>query len=320
MKQDNKDRAAQKKNERTRDKDRGERRPAARTGERRGTERKGERSEAAQRKYQSLAFVCFKESKKVYSFGYDGDDLKSGDRVVVETVRCQELGTIVKDCEPFLVQKNGLEIKPVLRKATPRDIEREKENVEKAKRALKICDECIRMLGLDMHLIEAEYTLDCSKVIFIYVADERVDFRELLKELASRFRCRIELRQVGPRNKSKIIGGLGMCGMETCCSRFLNDFDVVSINMAKNQLLALNIQKLSGQCGKLMCCLKYEDAQYKKMRQGLPKLNAQIEYKGKKYRVTSMNVLLQQAKIENREDVQFLDFKELWPDIDFSDR
>ena len=167
---------------------------------------------------------------------------------------------------------------------------------------------------------EAEYTLDCSKVIFIYVADERVDFRELLKELASRFRCRIELRQVGPRNKSKIIGGLGMCGMETCCSRFLNDFDVVSINMAKNQLLALNIQKLSGQCGKLMCCLKYEDAQYKKMRQGLPKLNAQIEYKGKKYRVTSMNVLLQQAKIENREDVQFLDFKELWPDIDFSDR
>ena len=151
MKQENKDRAAQKKNERTRDKDRGERRPAARTGERRGTERKGERSEAAPRTYQSLAFVCFKESKKVYSFGYDGDDLKSGDRVVVETVRGQELGTIVKDCEPFLVQKNGLEIKPVLRKATPRDIEREKENVEKAKRALKICDECIREEDLSVH-------------------------------------------------------------------------------------------------------------------------------------------------------------------------
>ena len=215
---------------------------------------------------------------------------------------------------------NGLEIKPVLRKATLHDLEKEKENVEKAKKAMVICDECIKELGLDMHLIEAEYTLDCSKIIFVYVADERVDFRELLKELASRFRCRIELRQVGPRNKSKIIGGLGMCGMETCCSRFLNDFDVVSINMTKNQLLALNIQKLSGQCGKLMCCLKYEDAQYKTMRQGLPKLNAQIEYKGKKYRVTSMNVLLQQAKIENKEDVQFLDFKELWPDIDFSDR
>ena len=264
------------------------------------------------RTYRYLAYVSFKESRKVYSFGYDGEDLKVNDRVVVETVRGQELGTIVKDCEPFLVQNCGMEIKPVLRKATARDLEREQENIEKAKRALAICDECIKMLGLDMHLIEAEYTLDCSKIIFV--------FRELLKELASRFRCRIELRQVGPRNKSKIIGGLGMCGMETCCSRFLNDFDVVSINMAKNQLLALNIQKLSGQCGKLMCCLKYEDAQYKVMRQGLPKLNAQIEYKGKKYRVTSMNVLLQQAKIENKEDVQFLDFKELWPDIDFSDR
>ena len=272
------------------------------------------------RTYRYLAYVSFKESRKVYSFGYDGEDLKVNDRVVVETVRGQELGTIVKDCEPLLVQSCGMEIKPVLRKATARDLEREQENIEKAKRALAICDECIKMLGLDMHLIEAEYTLDCSKIIFVYVADERVDFRELLKELASRFRCRIELRQVGPRNKSKIIGGLGMCGMETCCSRFLNDFDVVSINMAKNQLLALNIQKLSGQCGKLMCCLKYEDAQYKVMRQGLPKLNAQIEYKGKKYRVTSMNVLLQQAKIENKEDVQFLDFKELWPDIDFSDR
>ena len=272
------------------------------------------------RTYRYLAYVSFKESRKVYSFGYDGEDLKVNDRVVVETVRGQELGTLGKACEPFLVQNCGMEIKPVLRKATARDLEREQENIEKAKRALAICDECIKMLGLDMHLIEAEYTLDCSKIIFVYVADERVDFRELLKELASRFRCRIELRQVGPRNKSKIIGGLGLCGLETCCSRFLSDIDVVSINMAKNQLLALNIQKLSGQCGKLMCCLKYEDAQYKVMRQGLPKLNAQIEYKGKKYRVTSMNVLLQQAKIENKEDVQFLDFKELWPDIDFSDR
>ena len=189
-----------------------------------------------------------------------------------------------------------------------------------AKKAMEICNECIAKLGLDMNLIEAEYTLDCSKIIFVYVADERVDFRELLKDLASIFKCRIELRQIGPRNKSKIIGGLGMCGMETCCSRFLNDFDVVSINMAKNQLLALNIQKLSGQCGKLMCCLKYEDGQYKKLREGLPKMNSQIEYKGSRYRITSMNVLLQQVKIENKEDVQFLSFQELWPDIDFSDR
>lgn len=280
----------------------------------------GRKKETAEtvRTYPYLAFVSFKESKKVYSFGCDVDEYRVGDAVVVETVRGLEIGTIVKECEAFI--PNGMEIKPIVRKATEKDLRQVVINEEKAKKAMEICTECIHKLGLDMNLIEAEYTLDCSKIIFVYVADERVDFRELLKELASIFKCRIELRQIGPRNKSKIIGGLGMCGMETCCSRFLNDFDVVSINMAKNQLLALNIQKLSGQCGKLMCCLKYEDKQYKKLREGLPKLNSQIEYKGRRYKITSMNVLLQQVKIENKEDVQFLDFKELWPDIDFSDR
>lgn len=268
--------------------------------------------------YKYIAFVSFKDSKKIYTFGTDEDVYKVGDHVVVETVRGLELGKIVKETESFL--SNGMEIKPVIRKATEQDLKQVEENAEKAKKALEICAECIQKLGLEMNLIEAEYTLDCSKIIFIYVADERVDFRELLKELASIFKCRIELRQIGPRNKAKIIGGLGTCGMETCCSRFLNDFDVVSINMAKNQLLALNIQKLSGQCGKLMCCLKFEDNQYKKLREGLPKLNSQIEYKGNRYRITSMNVLLQQVKIENKEDVQFLSFKELWPDIDFTDR
>ena len=270
------------------------------------------------RVYKYIAFVSFKDSKKIYTFGTDVDEYRVGDDVVVETIRGLELGKIVKETETFL--SNGMEIKPITRKATERDLKQAQENIEKAGKAMEICAECIRKLGLDMNLIEAEYTLDCSKIIFVYVADERVDFRELLKELASIFKCRIELRQIGPRNKSKIIGGLGTCGMETCCSRFMNDFDVVSINMAKNQLLALNIQKLSGQCGKLMCCLKFEDSQYKRLREGLPKMNSQIEYKGSRYRITSMNVLLQQVKIENKEDVQFLSFKELWPDIDFSDR
>lgn len=273
---------------------------------------------AEERVYKYIAFVSFKDSKKIYTFGTDVDEYRVGDYVVVETIRGVELGKIVKETEAFL--SNGMEIKPIIRKANERDLKQAEENVEKAKKAMTICAECIQKLGLEMNLIEAEYTLDCSKIIFIYVADERVDFRELLKDLASIFKCRIELRQIGPRNKSKIIGGLGMCGMETCCSRFMSDFDVVSINMAKNQLLALNIQKLSGQCGKLMCCLKFEDNQYKKLREGLPKLNSQIEYKGSRYRITSMNVLLQQVKIENKEDVQFLTFQELWPDIDFSDR
>lgn len=277
-----------------------------------------EHGEHVNRTYKYLAFVSFSESKKVYSFGCNDNNYHVGDDVVVETIRGQELGKIVKETETFI--PNGMEIKPILRKATEKDLKQVEINAEKAKKAMEICNECIAKLGLDMNLIEVEYTLDCSKIIFVYVADERVDFRELLKDLASIFKCRIELRQIGPRNKSKIIGGLGMCGMETCCSRFLNDFDVVSINMAKNQLLALNIQKLSGQCGKLMCCLKYEDGQYKKLREGLPKMNSQIEYKGSRYRITSMNVLLQQVKIENKEDVQFLSFQELWPDIDFSDR
>lgn len=273
-----------------------------------------------QRSFPFVAYVSFRESKKIYTFGSDTNELAVGDQVVVETVRGQEIATIVKPCEPFMVNTGNLELKPILRKASEKDLKTSRVNAERAKEAMKICGEHIKRLGLEMNLIEAEYTLDRSKIIFVYVADERVDFRELLKELAAEFKCRIELRQIGPRNKSKLVGGLGMCGMETCCSRFLNDFDVVSINMAKNQLLALNIQKLSGQCGKLMCCLKYEDSQYKKLREGLPKLNSQIEYKGKKYRVTSMNVLLQQAKIENKEDVQFLSFQELWPDVDFSQR
>ena len=270
--------------------------------------------------YTHIAFVSFSESSKLYTFGTNDESLKVNDKVVVETVRGLEVGTIMKENQLFENISSDLEIKPVIRKATEKDLKDVEDNKIAAQKALVICDEAIQAQGLEMRLIEAEYTLDRSKIIFVYVADDRVDFRELLKDLATKFKCRIELRQIGPRNKAKIVGGLGSCGMETCCSRFLNDFDVVSINMAKNQLLALNVQKLSGQCGKLMCCLKYEDAQYKEMRAGLPKLNAQIEYKGNKYRVTSMNVLLKQAKIENKEDVQFLDFSELWPDIDWSKR
>lgn len=270
--------------------------------------------------FEYIAFVCFKESKKIYTFGTNDCQIKINDFVVVETIRGIEVGQIVKESKVFSDVSTDLEIKPILRKATEKDLHEIEKNEEAAKEAMKVCDAAIARLNLDMRLIEAEYTLDRSKIIFVYVADDRVDFRELLKDLATQFKCRIELRQIGPRNKAKIVGGLGACGMETCCSRFLNDFDVVSINMAKNQLLALNVSKLSGQCGKLMCCLKFEDSQYKQLRDGLPKLNSQIEYKGRRYRVTSLNVLLKQAKIENKEDVQFLPFSELWPEIDWSKR
>lgn len=272
------------------------------------------------KEYKYVAFVHFKDTRP-YSFGCDDNEYSVGEKVIVETVRGHELGMIAKECITYEEFENkNLELKPLIRKANSKDEKRYEENFEKAKEAMNVCAQEIRKLELDMNLIEAEYTLDQSKLIFTYSAEERVDFRELLKCLANIFHCRIELRQVGPRNKAKMVGGLGQCGRELCCAKFLNDFEMISINMAKNQLLALNIQKLSGQCGKLKCCLKFEDEQYKEMRKGLPKLNSRIEFEGRMYRITSMNVIVKQAKIENKEDVRFVSFEELWPDIDFSDR
>lgn len=276
--------------------------------------------EVENKTYQYVAFVHFKDTR-AYSFGCDSNEYKPQDKVIVETIRGNELGVIAKECIPFEEYENKqFELKPLIRRAEQKDIERYQENFEKAKEALTVCQKEIKKLNLDMNLIESEYTLDQSKLIFTYAAEERVDFRELLKCLANIFHCRIELRQVGPRNKAKMVGGLGQCGRELCCAKFMNDFEMISINMAKNQLLALNIQKLSGQCGKLKCCLKFEDSQYKEMRKGLPKMNSKIIFEGRQYRITSMNVIVKQAKIENKEDVRFVPFEELWPDMDFSDR
>lgn len=265
--------------------------------------------------YQYLFSVHFNGNKKAYTFGTNDSSYAYEDAVVVETARGLELGAIISEArDPSHVKVLG-ELKPILRKATQHDLENYKRNKDESVRALRLCEETIARLGLEMKLVSADYTLDRSKVIFIYVADERVDFRDLLKDLAGQLKCRIELRQIGPRDKAKMIGGIGPCGQETCCSRFLNDFDVVSINMAKNQLLALNIPKLSGQCGKLMCCLKYEDDNYKQMRKGCPKLHEQIDYAGQRFRVTGMNVLSQIAKLENREQVHFLPFADAFKEF-----
>ena len=264
-----------------------------------------------------LVYIQFEESKKPYSFG-SAEKYHVGDYVVVETIRGQEIGCVCVPAIPFDPKKVKGECKPIVRKATQEDLDQKAKNKEKAEEALNVCHQCIKDLGLDMHLISSEYTLDCSKVIFTYVSDNRVDFRQLLKDLAHELHCRIELRQVGPRNKAKMVGGIGNCGMECCCSRFLSDFDTVSINMAKNQLLALNISKLSGQCGKLMCCLRYENDAYTELRKDLPKVNSHVTFEGNKYRIASMNVLQKTVKLENKEEVKFVDFKDLWPDKDFS--
>lgn len=261
--------------------------------------------------FKYVVSIKFSSSKKAYNFGTDDDTLKYGDKVIVETVRGVEIGEMISDLRDFSTYSSNLALKPVIRKATKQDLENDARNKRDTVDAEKQCQKCIEELGLEMYLISTEYTLDRSKIIFSYVADDRVDFRELLKKLAAIFKCRIELRQIGARDKAKIVGGLGTCGMETCCSRFLDDFDIVSINMAKNQLLALNTQKLSGQCGKLMCCLKYEDENYKCMRKGLPKLNASVEYDGQRYRITSMNLLNQTARISNRENAIDMTLAEL---------
>lgn len=255
--------------------------------------------------------VKFRGEGKPYSFGAFDSNYKKEEWVVVETQQGLEMGQVQSDA--LSVEKYSLRMpsKPVIRKATEYDHQHYRENLNAEIEAFDICNEEIKDLSLDMHLLSAQYTLDHSKILFVYLADQRVDFRELLKRLGSRLHCRIELRQIGERDKAKMVGGIGMCGMECCCSRFKSHFDVISINMAKNQLLALNIDKLSGMCGKLKCCLKYEDDDYKQLTEGLPKVGSQVEYDGEIYRLTSMNVMSEEAKLENRETAIFITLKDL---------
>lgn len=262
--------------------------------------------------YTHFVGVKFANTPRAYFFGVKDIELTIGDKVVVETVRGVELGTIAIDPMPIDKYSNGLLLKPILRKATDTDIKLAEINQKDAVFALEICQAEAKKLNLDMNLISCEYTLDKSKVLFSYLADDRVDFRELLKVLAAKLHTRIELRQIGSRDKAKMIGGLGVCGLPLCCSTFLNEFDGISINRAKNQMLAINIPKLSGQCGKLICCLKYEDDAYTEERKNYPELGTRLFIDKVEYTVTSINILSRIVKIENEDDVKFLqldDFK-----------
>ena len=253
--------------------------------------------------------IRFETTNKTYTFSTTDESIKEGDAVVVETQRGIEYATVVT--EPFEKPNVSMEIKPIIRKATKVDLRQFERNKADAAEARKICQEESDRLDLKMNVISAEYTLDRAKITFIYLADERVDFRELLKVLASIFHCRIDLRQIGTRDKAKMVSGVGVCGRELCCAKFIGDFDRISINMAKNQLLALNIQKLSGQCGNLMCCLRFEDDAYKELRKDLPKLNSQVEYDGERFRVTSMNVITKNCKLENPDHAIYISLEDL---------
>lgn len=257
--------------------------------------------------------VKFNNASRAYFFGVKDLELKLGDQVVVETIHGPELGEVT--IEPISIEeyKSVLELRPVLRKATPTDLKLHEINLKDAQFALEICKNEVKTSGLDMRLISCEYTLDKSKVIFTYIADERVDFRELLKVLASKLHTRIELRQIGARDKAKVIGGLGLCGLPLCCSTYLNEFDGIEIKRAKNQMLAINIPKLSGQCGKLMCCLKYEDDAYTDLKKEYPEIGTKVFIDKVEFEVTQINVIAKTVKLDNDEDTRFLsleDFKQ----------
>ena len=262
--------------------------------------------------YTHFVGVKFLNTPRAYFFGVKDIELQLEDKVIVETVRGLELGVIA--IEPISIDKysNGLSLKPIIRKATDTDIRLAEINQKDAVFAMNICQTEVKKLNLDMNLISCEYTLDKSKVLFSYLADDRVDFRELLKVLASKLHTRIELRQIGSRDKAKMIGGLGVCGLPLCCSTFLNEFDGISINRAKNQMLAINIPKLSGQCGKLICCLKYEDDVYSEERKKYPDLGTRVFIDKVEYTVTSINIISRIVKIENQDDVKFI------PLVDFN--
>ncbi len=242
--------------------------------------------------------VRFRTAGKIYFFDPGRFHIKKGDHVIVETARGIEYGTVVSDPKEVENDKIIQPLKPVLRIATPKDVEQEAANKIKEKDAFKICLEKIRKHNLEMKLIDAEYTFDNNKVLFYFTADGRIDFRELVKDLASVFKTRIELRQIGVRDETKIVGGVGICGRALCCHTYLSEFIPVSIKMAKEQNLSLNPTKISGVCGRLMCCLKNEEETYEELNRRLPNVGDFVTtddgYKGE---VHSVNVLRQLVKV-----------------------
>ena len=242
--------------------------------------------------------VRFRTAGKIYFFDPLSFDIKRGDHVIVETARGIEFGTVVAGVSEVDDSRVVQPLKPVIRIASQRDLEQEADNKKKEKEAFKICQEKIRKHELEMKLIDAEYTFDNNKVLFYFTADGRIDFRELVKDLAGVFRTRIELRQIGVRDETKIVGGIGICGRPLCCHSYLADFVPVSIKMAKEQNLSLNPTKISGVCGRLMCCLKNEEETYEELNRRLPNIGDSVTTEdGLHGEVQSVNVLRQLVKV-----------------------
>ena len=248
--------------------------------------------------------VRFKRPGKVYFFDAGNINVKAKDKVIVETAMGQEMGEVVINNKNLTNNKIKASLKPIIRVATEKDLKHFAENKEKEKEAFKICEEKIKKHKLGMHLVDASYTFDNAKLLFYFTADNRIDFRELVKDLASIFKTRIELRQIGVRDQVRRIGGNGVCGRELCCCTFLNNFDTVSIKMAKEQNIALNPAKISGNCGRLMCCLRYEQEAYEEKLKKLPKVGAIVKTEDGEGTVDSIEILkgIVRVKIKDGED------------------
>ncbi len=241
--------------------------------------------------------VRFKDVGKVYYFEPTDEVYAKGDKVIVETVRGVECGEIAMEPKEISDSEIVKPLKKIIRKATQNDLRKLEENKKKEADAFRICEQKIEKHKLEMKLVNVEYTLDGSKILFYFTADNRVDFRELVKDLAGTFRTRIELRQIGVRDEAKMLGGLGICGRPFCCSSHMGDFQPVSIKMAKEQGLSLNPVKISGTCGRLMCCLKYEQDSYEHLLRVTPKIGAVVETRDGRGTVTETNLLTGMIKV-----------------------
>ena len=240
--------------------------------------------------------VKLTENGKVYYFDSSDVNVKENSTVIVETEKGKQYGTVVKFIPDELVDKR-IDYKNVLRLTTKADYKKHLSNLKNAEHALVICNELIAKYGLEMKIIDASYTFDRDQLIFRFLADERIDFRQLAKDLGAKFKTRIELRQVGIRDKAKEIGGFGPCGRKLCCNNFLTEFDSVSINMAKNQNLSLNPTKINGVCGRLLCCLKYENENYNEYKKGLPDVGNKVKIKEGDGKVISVDVFNRKYKV-----------------------
>ncbi len=256
--------------------------------------------------------IRFKEAGKKYYFDPAGIELVVGDKVVVETVRGIELGRVIEGVKQLDDDKIIASLKPIIRRATDEDIEKDEANEKTIPDVVEKCGFYVRKHNLDMKLLGAEYTLDKAKLIIYFNAEGRVDFRELVKDLANEFRVRIELRQVGARDGAKFLGGIGPCGYLLCCNTFLGEFETVSIRMAKNQNLSLNPSNISGLCGKLLCCIRYENETYHEFKTKMPKMNSQVKTPEGMCKVIAANIIDLRVKVVCKEGaVRHYDVDEL---------